>query len=309
MCRMGGARVASKAVSSIAPVDAIEVLEMSGNNGETKRPHGNGHGASPQDEGTPKKMRTDAASPAARREDKGATDTPKKLQGIALRVEDICSDDWHRHFEELRRVHPPRSRARLPTDVLVHPPSEDELLSTARRACTDGTDANWEALTLPAKLPRINTVAAVVRRLTGPEAVIILSTCAERYRLHPRERPLCAAWILQVVENRASILVGRSELTVAVRGLLQFLEPSAMEQPLSSQVRSCIGGWRLASELAKKSHRRKAAPAKAAPAGKAAATGAATGGAAKDEESSEVEGEDEDASDDDEAADGGSDDS
>jgi len=209
-------------------------------------------------------------------------------------AEDICSDDWRLRLEELQRLHPPAPRVRAPG----LPPDEAELTALARRAVRDSTEANWKELTFPSKPYRTRDIAVVVRQLNGPEAVAVLSSCASRYRHHPRERPLCAVWILQIIENRGSILVGRRETAESLRDLLEFFKPYLGKQPLTTQVSSCQGKWHLALNLAQR-HRRSRASAQAvaavtsrAPAS-GNAGGAAAGAAEEDEASSE---EDEDAS-------------
>lgn len=166
-------------------------------------------------------------------------------------LEVACSEDWRSRIEELRRLRPPRSRSRGPGDSLMPPPGESELITLARRACSDGTEASWEALTVPLRPPRTAAVAAAVRSLNGPEAVVILSTLAVRYQLHPRERALCTVWILQVLENRGGILIGRRELEESLRDLRLHLESSSSGQPpLCSEVHQCLGRWHLIRQFA-----------------------------------------------------------
>jgi len=284
---MGGARVMTKAVSSSSPPNgastSIEALKLLGMSGESPRKGSRPHVESPR----AKRPRTDADNNG-----NGAHHTQAEVE---LVIDNVCSDDWQQRLEELQRLRPHRSRAPLPTDALMPPPTEAELLALARKACSKGTEANWEALTFPAKAPRPAVVGAVVRLLNGPEAVAVLSTCAARFRLHPRERALCAIWILQVIETRGSILVGRRELDDALRDLLQFLEPRPGELPLSSQVRSCLGSWRLTTALAKKHRHSRSISKPVAVASSKPAAGTAKAASSEEEASSEEDnGEDED---------------
>jgi hypothetical protein len=147
------------------------------------------------------------------------------------------------------------------------------------------------AITFPSKRYRTRDVAIVVSKLNGPEAVAVLNSCASRYRHHPRERPLCACWILQILELRGSLLVGRRELAESLRDLLEFFKPYLGKRPLTTQVSSCQGKWHLASNLAQR-HRRSRASAQAV---EAVSSGGAVAEADEEEDEATSE-EDEDAS-------------
>jgi len=282
---MGVARVMPEVTSSRATLDrgstsGDKLVGMSAEVSENGKPRPDGVSASPR--GVKRQRQHQGANGDVT--DQVAMPIDGAAQAGASRDEVVCSDDWHRQYEELQRERPPRLRASLPTDKLMPPPGEAELLSLARRACRNGTEANWEALTFPSKLPRTQAVSAVARQLSGPEAAAVLKTCAARFRLYPRERSLCAVWILQVIENRGSILVGRRELTEALRDLLQHLEPRPGEQPLTSRVIACLGKWRLVGRLRK----RRSEPAPVATSSRASASNAA----AAEETSSDEDGED-----------------
>jgi len=219
-----------------------------------------------------------------------------KTEAVASNQLDVCNDDWHLQLEELKRQRPPAPRSRIAADEKVAPLTEAELLTMARRACGDASEANWQALLFPVKFPRSAAVVSAVRQLNGPEAVTILSTCAARYRLHPRERVLCAAWILQIIENRGSILVGRRELSEALNPLLQHLKPSPGQVPFISQVLSCLGKWRLASSMCQNQRRIRAGSAKVAKVLRPAQAKAAATAPAAAEEASSADEDEEDSS-------------
>lgn len=281
----------------------LKLFAMSGDKGKNGRPHSDV--ASPQERGA-KRQRTRPGAdgtgekPIERREadNDGNHKNANGIEAGERRGEVVCSDGWHSVYEELLKSHPPRSRARITPDTLILASSEAELLTMVRRAVANSTEANWEALTFPAKPPRTQTIAAVVRRLNGPEAVAVLSTCAERYRLHARERALCVVWILQVIENRGSILVGRAELKEALRELLAHLEPRPQDLEHSSQVRSCLGRWQHARSLAQRHSRSRATTAAATVASRGTVSGAKAKPAVTAPQEEESTDEDEDTSED-----------
>jgi len=172
-----------------------------------------------------------------------ASNSIRDMGGVAARAEiDDAGGDggWRRGLEELRKQ--PRRQPR--SEQRAEPLSKDRLLALVREAVEHG---KWEPVTAPAMWPRSADIAAVVRQLDAQEVFELLKACASRYESHPRERNVCASWIMQALDEDH---VRRTPVRKQLRPLLAALTRALGPPGRSSEVLGCLGKWRYVAELA-----------------------------------------------------------
>jgi len=169
-------------------------------------------------------------------------------------------DSWRHGLEELRRrkqktLERERSSGNLSRAASISASRLDgDELADLIRAAVRG--ASWTAVTMPSIPPKLAAVTSAVRGLHDHEVRELVRVCATRYETHPRQRSLCAVWIMQVLSLRSATLVGQRELREALRPLFKKLAARFGQMRRGGQVLACLGKWKLVRSLAGQARRR-----------------------------------------------------